>query len=173
MALTAQVTLSQRSYTAGATPVPTFVIVVANANAVPVVVTGLEFSYTDAFNATVKPAGNVNVPPIGQGQTTTVPALGSITIGPMAIAVGSVANANMFQAVPPSAAPTNPEALALPTSYELWVGALVYGSDGSVNIAGKDRLLVSPTSQPPLGYQGGFAQFNGVNNVVLTAALVG
>ena len=38
-----------------------------------------------------------------------------------------------------------------PPQLEVWIGALVYASDASVNVSGRTRVLVSYTVAPPLG----------------------
>jgi len=171
LALTCQLSLSYASMQAGQTPPPQLMLQVYNPNAAAVVVTGVEMYFTDPQGNVQRPPVNVPVVPIGPGQSTTVPALSSVNIGPFPIAVGSVAAASSFQMVPPGAQPGNPQG-AMPAQSQLFIGARVSGSDGSVNDAGKAGLLVSYTIAPPLGYQGGFAQFNGPNNAVLLAGVL-
>jgi hypothetical protein len=167
MALTGSVTLNTTSFVAGATPPPLATLTVYNPNAVPVAVTGVRLVYG------TNPANNGNEVPIGPGQTSVVPAGGSITIGPMAISIGSAANVNSFQAVNQTGnlSPVNPQPSQPPQSL-VSVGATFYGSDGSVNVAGAAGALVSYSMPPPLGYQGGFLQLSGPNNLA-TAFLAG
>lgn len=171
MSLNAQLSVSRPSYQAGSTPVPVVTLTVYNPNASAVSVTGVELSYFDQSGLPTRPAVNASVVPIGVGQTTSVPALSTITIGPFAMAVGSAAAASSYDMVPPGGQPGLPQGSQQPQT-EVWVGALVYGSDGSVNVAGRARLLVSYSVAPPLGYQGGFANFAAPNNACLLAGVL-
>lgn len=145
---------------------------VYNPNAVAVVVTGVELVFKDKVGATVRPVLQPSVVPIGVGQVTSVPALSSLTFGPFPMAFGSAAAASSYDMVPPGAQPGNPQG-SQPPQVEIFIGALVYGSDGSVNVAGNTRVLVSYSVPPPLGFQGGFASFGAPNNANLIAAGVG
>jgi hypothetical protein len=164
MALTCNMTLNIASCVAGQTPPPQATLTVYNPNASPVVVTGVQVQIFDLDSDIEMPA-NAPLVPIGPGQTTLVPALSSITIGPFAISVGSAANVNSFAAVNQTGNlfAINPQPTQPPQNV-ITVGATVYGSDGSVNTAGVAPLLVSYTSAPPLGYQGGFLNFASPNN---------
>ena len=169
MALNAQLSVNLPSVTAGQTSHAT--LTVYNPNAVAVTVTGIELVWYDKMGVVVRPAVSPAVPPLGVGQPTSIAALGTQTFGPFALAVGSVAAASSFQMVPPSSLPALEKASA-PPQLELWVGGLLYASDGSVNVISKARLLVSYTVAPPLGFQGGFAQFHAINNGCLLAAVL-
>lgn len=166
MALQCNMTLNTNTCTAGQNGVQA-TLTVYNPNASSVVVTG-------ASVFTTTPAGqyanavNQSVVPLGPGMTTTVPAASSITFGPFAIAASSSANANSFQMVNPSNSviPANPQPSQRPQQ-QLMVGAIVYGSDGSVNTAGQAGLLVSFTPPPPLNFQGGPLMFSAPNNLAL------
>jgi|ERR1700755_173225 len=169
MALQCQVSLSYASYTAGQTPPPMATVFVYNPNAATVTVTGAKlyaFAVNDPVGREIPFAPAVL--PTGPGMTVTVPALGSINIGPLPVVMGSAANANAFQMVNQvgNLNPTNPQ-IALPPQTNINVGCLVYGSDGSINRAGTAGLLVSYTSSPPLGYQGGFLNFAAPNNFIM------
>ena len=169
MALNCQISLDYRSYLAGQTPAPNATLTVYNPGAATVVVTGVELVFKDSVGNVLRPPVQPALVPIGPGQTVSVAAATTITVGPFRIAVGSAAAASSFQMVPPSSQPSNPQP-SQPLQSQIFVGAIVYGSDGSVNTAGSDGLLVSYSVPPPLGFQGGFAQFNGANNAVLIAA---
>ncbi len=174
MALSCQVSLNYPAYSAGQTPAPMATVFVYNPNAVAVVVTSVQMSIAPANNPLVNSLPiPPSVPPTGVGMTTTVPALSSITIGPFPIVVSSAANVNSFQAVNQTGNlnPINPQGSQPPQS-RLLVGAYVYGSDGTVNVAGVAPLLVSYAIPPPVGYQGGFLQFSAPNNLA-TALLAG
>lgn len=173
MALSCQVSLSYASYTAGQNPPPMATVLVFNPGAASVVVTGITIIFTDRFGNITRPATSPPSPPIGPGMTVLVPTLSSITIGPFPIVMGSAGNANSFQAVNPAGVfePINPQH-SQPMQRIAMVGALVNGSDGSSNIAGAAALLVSYTSNPPVGYQGGFFNFAGPNNFI-TGLLMG
>lgn len=182
MALSCGVTLNYGSYSAGQSPPPTATITVYNPNAVAVVVTSCTLTtqvqgQTAFINAT---SSNQGMPATGPGQLVTVPALGSINFTAQVV-VDSAANANAWQSVAPTSAAqtgplagqlnlTNPQ-LALPASTVIAVGAVVTGSDGSTNVAGTAPLIVSYYPAPPLGYQGGFAQFSSPNNAVLLGVI--
>lgn len=173
MALQCQVQVNVSTYSAGQTPVPLVTLVVYNPNAAAVVVTGVNMRYRALDDTSVvnRTAASPAVPPIGFGQTTSVPATSILTIGPFGLAVGSAANANSYQSANPAGVVTlaSPQ-LSQKPQWVLCVGADVYGSDGSVNVAGEDWVLISYTSQPPLGLQGGSAMFNAPNNACLVAA---
>lgn len=171
MALQAQVTLNYSSYTAGQNPPPQATVTVYNPNASAVVVTAVVMRRQSPAPL---PVGQPNfipaapsVAPIGPGMTTSVPALSSITIGPFPIVVASAANANSFQMVNQAGNlnPINPQGSQPPQS-TVMVGATVYGSDGSSNVAGSAPLLVSYASAPPVGFQGGFLNFSAPNNCI-------
>jgi len=173
MALQANVTLNYSAYTAGQSPAPMATVTVYNPNASAVVVTSINM-LAHPFGSTAQALPmSPSVPPTGPGMTVSVPTLSSITFGPFPIVIGSAANVNSFQAVNQTSNlnPINPQG-SQPPQTQVMVGALVYGSDGSANTAGEAGLLVSYYPAPPLGYQGGFLQFNGPNNLI-TGALAG
>ena len=169
MALVCAMSLNTGVYSAGQTPPPQATLTVYNPNAVAVSVTGVQVT-ARAFGDT--PINHVPMAPvlpaIGPGMTTSVPPLGTITVGPFPIVVGSAANANSFQVVNQTANlnPINPQGPALVPQTIVMVGAAVNGSDGSVNVASEAGLTVSYSNSPPLGYQGGFLNYAGPNNFV-------
>lgn len=166
MALTCNMTLNVASCTAGQSPSPQATLQVYNPNAIAVAVTGIALTFTDTLGVPINVAANAPTPAMGPGQTVVAPPLGSINFGPFPIAVGSAANANSFLAQPPAdLSPINPQ-LAQPPLTQMFVGAVVYGSDGSSNLAGVAGLTVAFTAQPPVLYQGGSLQLNGANNLV-------
>ncbi len=165
MALSCQVSLNYASYAAGQNPPPMANVFVYNPGASTVVVTGIVLTFADQFGNPVKPVVSPGLPPTGPGQSVAAGALSSINIGPFPIAVGSAANANSFQTVAPGALPSNPQG-SQPAQSILLIGAIVYGSDGSMNVAGAASLLVSYTNPPPLGFQGGFYMFSAPNNFI-------
>lgn len=172
MALQCQVSLNYAAYTAGQNPAPMATITAYNASASPITVTSIQMK----AHALLDPLVNripmlASVPPTGPGMTTSVPALSSITIGPFPIVIGSSASANSFAMLPPGSQPSNPQG-SQPPQTRVMIGALVYGSDGSVNEAGETGLLLSYAIAPPLGYQGGDLNFAGPNNLS-TGFLVG
>lgn len=167
MALQANVTLNYSSYTAGQNPAPMATVTVYNPNASAVSVTSIQMNAHALLDPLVnRLAMSPSVPPTGPGMTTSVPALSSITIGPFPIVLGSASNVNSFQAVNQTGSlfPINPQG-SQPPQTVVMVGALVYGSDGSSNVAGEAALLVSYAVPPPVGYQGGFLQFSSPNNL--------
>lgn len=170
MALVCNMTLNVPFTTAGQNPLPQATLQVFNPNASAVVVTGASISTATAAGQQAN-AVNQSVVPLGPGMTTVVPALSSITFGPFPISAGSAANVNSFAAVNQvgNLFAINPQPSQRPQQL-LLVGATVYGSDGSINIAGVAPLLVSYTSTPPLNYQGGLFQFAAPNNLALGKA---
>jgi len=162
MALNCQVVLNSTTYVAGATPPPSINLVVYNPNAFAVAVTGVQMTVNTFGDVLVNrsPASPILVP-VGPGQTISVPAVSSITIGPMLFTAGSAANASSAQAVSQTGntSPVNVQP-SQPSNEIYQVGAIVSGSDGSVNVAGPAGITVSYSQQPPLGSQGGFLQFS-------------
>lgn len=170
MALVCNMTLNVPFTTAGQNPAPQATLQVYNPSASAVVVTGASVNISSPGGQQTS-ATNQSVVPLGPGMTTVVPALSSITFGPFPIAPGSAANVNSFAAVNQvgNLFAINPQASQRPQQL-LLVGATVYGSDSSINIAGVAPLLVSYTSTPPLNYQGGLFQFAAPNNLALGVA---
>lgn len=174
MALRCQMSLNYASYAAGQNPSPQATLFVYNPNASAVVVTGARiYAFASDDNSQREIPMAPVVPPLGPGMTVVAPTLSSINIGPFAIVVASAANVNSFQAVNQTGNlnPINPQG-SQPPQMLLGIGAIVYGSDGSVNRAGSAPLLVSYSSAPPLGYQGGFLNWAAPNNF-LTFAFLG
>jgi len=164
MALSCAIQTAQLATTAGGQPV-TFNLAVYNPNAVAVSVTGVQIVVAPAGSSLAVSAGssslmNQIVAPIGPGQTTVVPALSSITIGPMYLDLpSSNSNTAAFMGVPFPGQQwqnTNP---ALPGTLVLAINALVSASDGSFNMASPGGLTVSSYFPPPAGTQGGNLQF--------------
>jgi uncharacterized membrane protein len=130
-------------------------------------VTGIELTFHDTSGNQLRQAPVLpGMAPIGQGQTVSVAAGGSLTIGPFPLAFGHPGNSNSFQMVPPGSQPANTQG-AHPPQRTYVVGARVTDSGGTINIAGPSQLLVSYGSQPPPGYQGGRAEFSAANNSAL------
>lgn len=168
MALICNVTLNVASYSAGQTPPPMATLTVYNPGAVAVVVTGVQLNVRPILETLPgRTSMSPSVVPIGPGQTTSVPALSSITIGPFPIVIATAANGNTYQTMGPtgSVTPVNAQG-SQPLQVTFMIGADVSGSDGSLNTAGQAGLLVSGSSQPPLGFQGGFLQFASPNNFI-------
>lgn len=165
MALQCNLTVSSGSVTAGQPTQAT--LTVYNANASAVVVTGCSvFVTTQAGQYTT--AANLPSVPIGAGQTVSVPATSSVTFGPFPIVIGSAAAASAFAGINQGTNifPLNPQP-SQPAQQAFFVQALVYGSDGSVNVSGVAAVLVSYTLPPPMNYQGGPMQFFVPNNIAL------
>ena len=167
MALICNMTVNTPVMSAGQSPPPQATLTVANANAVPVVVTGGSV-FTTTLAGQYASTSSPPLIPLGPGTTTTVPAGGSITFGPFPVVMASAANANPQQAVNQTGNlnPLNPQP-AERVQQTFLVGATVYGSDGSINIAGTAPVFVSYTSAPPIGYQGGPMFFSAPNNLAL------
>jgi hypothetical protein len=96
------------------------------------------------------------VAPVGLGATVSVPALSSIVIGPTHLAAGSAASySNRLQSAQPSwSTADNPQPTQV-LSYTLVIGAVVNGSDGSINQAAPAGILVCPAQSPVVGLQVG------------------
>lgn len=167
MSLQCQMSISTTSMVAGQTPTPMASLLVYNPNASAVVVTGAQVTLHT-------PAGDfelaMSVPTIqlSPATNTSIAALGSLTLGPFGLSAGSPANASSFQTAFPATA-TNQQPSS-PPQQVVMVGALVYGSDGSINDAGKAPILVSFTPPPPQGWQGGYLNLSAPNNAVTALA---
>ena len=170
MSLQCQMSVNAPAATAQQTPPVAATLTVFNPNAIAVSVTGADLVFTDPQGNPVRGV-QANVPPLGVGQPTSIAPGATQTFGPFALVFAMAANVNSFQMVPPGAQPGATQGSA-PSTVQLQIGALVYASDGSTNVAGRAGLLVSPTSEPPIGYQGGVAQFQGANNSNLVAVIL-
>jgi hypothetical protein len=166
MAITAQVNLSFTSYPAGFTPPPLATLTVANTGAAAVAIVGTKF-YATIVGASAPSFTSIATPvlPTGPGQNLTVPAAGSLSLGPFPIVMPSAANNNPAASIPPSAAPQNPQ-ISQPIPFSVTIGCDVLTSDGTTTTAQGAFLLVSGTSQPPQGNYGGFLQFYIANNFI-------
>ncbi|SRR5258706_13675092 len=170
MALNCQLSINPPSYAAGNTPPPALSLLVANPNAVAVAVTGFELQFFDQNGVPQQPPASRPLFPFGPGQGTSIAANSNQTFGPMSISAGNVGNMNPTQMVPPGSQPVRTQGSVAP-QYEMYVGALVYGSDGSINSAGRARLLVSYSPQAPRGTQGGNSDFTQASNSALEAVV--
>lgn len=167
MALQCNLTMNVASAVAGQSPAPQATLTVYNPNATAVSVVAVQLAFYNAINnAPVNSSAAMPVPATSPGQTITAPALTSITIGPFPITAGS-ASANPFWMSTPIAgsAVATPQIGELPIT-QMILGATVYGSDGSINEAGRVGFTISPNPFPPPTYQGGWLQFNVPNNFV-------
>lgn len=167
MALVCALTLNRTTYDAGSSPMPSLSLRVYNPNASDVAVTAVQFAQYDAAGRPINAAVAQQVPPVAPGQTVVVPALSSITFGPMPVAVGSGSSMNSFYAMtaPAGTASVNPQ-LAMPPQTQVLFGGTVYGSDGSANEIGRAGLTVSYMPPPPQAFQGGYLQLSAPNNFV-------
>lgn len=158
LALVCSVVLSATSYSAGHTPPPKCSIVCYNNGASAVVVTGVELTKrvhgSDTLGNPV-PMGNA-LPPYGPGAPVTVSAGGTQTVGPFSIAVGSAASAIGGNSQP-----------SQPSDFILVIGATVFGSDRSRNVAGEAGMLVSYSIRPRVNTQGGQLIFSQASNSAL------
>lgn len=176
MALVCSVVLSTTSYAAGHTPPPTASVVCHNTGGSAVVVSGVALSgrvFGSSTPGNPVPMANA-LPPYGPGAPVTVSAGGSATVGPFPVTVGSVAAAvaNRSESVvvdqdeiqtvsfvrgsmiQPSQRP----------DFILMVGAMVFGSDGSRNVATEAGITVSYSVRPAVGTQGGQLIFSRPSN---------
>lgn len=168
MALQCNVSLNVNTCVAGASPAPMATLTVYNPNATAVAVTAIQMAYYNGVTGLpISAAVAPQMPAYGPGQVVVAAALTSITFGPMPVAVGSASNmSSMPQAGYSSGTtPFNPQA-GQPPQTSILIGATVYGSDGSVNEAGRVGLFVSYVPFPPQAFQGGYMQFSAPNNLM-------
>lgn len=173
MSLQCQLTLSRLSTSVGQSPAPMLLLQVYNPNASAVVVTAVQVTFWDTVGQQLRQAPVANIaPPVGPGLPASVSALSSIYIGPFPMQVHSAAFSAASNQTPPFSQPPNMQG-SQPQVFNMVIGALVTGSDGSVNEAGRVQLRVAPAVKPYLHSQGGVAQFGGKRNSNLVAAVVG
>jgi hypothetical protein len=93
-------------------------------------------------------------------------------MGPFPVVVASAGNANPLQLIPIAGASTgySPQASQY-MQFTVLVGATIYGSDGSLNVAGVAPLLASYSPAPPAGFQGGYMALAAPNNFLLPLML--
>ena len=155
LALVCSVVLSANSYSAGHTPPPSASIVCYNNGASAVVVTGVQL-YKRILGSDTPgnpvPMGNA-LPPYGPGAPVSVSALGTQRVGPFSITMGSAASAIGGNSQP-----------SQPAGCILVIGATVFGSDGSRNVAGEAGITVSYSIRPRVGTQGGQLIFSQASN---------
>lgn len=169
MALTCGMSLNTYAVTAGQSPGAMATLTVYNPNASAVVVTGAALTFRTLGQTQPNPSLAINPPsvPIGPGQTVSVPALGSINIGPFPIQMAMPANSSSYNSLGPVGTTlTGPSQLALPSQEQIIISALVQGSDGSQNVAADVGLTVSYYTPPPLHSQGGVLQFYRPKNFI-------
>lgn len=166
MALQCNMSLNVNTCVAGASPAPMATLTVYNPNASAVAVTAIQMVFFNGkTGAPLNGAVAQTMPAYGPGQVVVAPARSSITFGPMPIAIGLISGMNPF---PPGgfttgSVPFNAQA-GQPPQASVLIGALVYGSDGSANDAGRVGLFVSYSPAPPQAFQGGYLQFSAPNN---------
>lgn len=158
MTVSCAIVLSSSSYQAGQTPPPTATLVCQNnTNAAQVVigvqVTGRVFGSSTPGNPA--PMGTP-MPPYGPGAPVTVPALGSASIGPFPLAVGSAAATVGGNSQPSQVA-----------NYILMVGANVLTADQQNSVAAEMGMTVGPTTRPLPNAQGGYLLFSQPSNSAL------
>ncbi len=140
---------------------------VYNPNASPVAVTGIQLQFFDSLNNPIQASANLPMLAMGPGQTVVAPARSSINFGPFPIVIGSAANIGS-PTIPLTTPPTSVNIeLAEPQSAQLYLGATVYGSDGSINTAGRAAVFVSPTIGPIPLMSGGVLQFYNGSNLLI------
>lgn len=136
-------------------------LTVYNPTAGTVVVTGVQFFFQRLDRIHPTPSAAAMVAPVGLGATVAVPTLGTITIGPTYLAVGSAAAYTTA---------TNPQP-SQPQTYVLMVGAYVRASDGSVNIALPVAVQVTPWEAPSATYQDGDLNWSYGQNMLFNVVL--
>ena len=174
MAVNAQLSVNSPYYTAGQNPPPQCTLTIYNPNSTALFVVGVDVYATTGGTTQRNMAFLPVVPAIGIGSNVTVSPASYLTIGPFPIVVGSGANVNSYQALNQAGSvdPINRQP-SQPANVQVNLGCTVYMSDGSVNEAGGATVFATYATQPPLGFQGGFANFAGPNNSVLIAVGVG
>jgi hypothetical protein len=171
MALQCALNFVSSTYTAGATPPPQLSMTLFNPNAFAVLVLGVRIYTKDPSGAlSQSPYGEVSWP-VGPGSNVTVPALGTLLMGPVAFTVGSAANANGAQYVSQVAGQATLPQSAEPPQRTVLAAATVAASDGSLNEATPAALVVSYTSQPPALSQGGSLTYFNQTNFLTGLAL--
>ena len=142
MALDCIIALSKTNWTVGSNLGPKAFLTCNNATAAAISVTGIQMELTQRGAKMILPG---SVAAIGAGSTVIVPALSAIKIGPIDLAIPSVGvqdSGNLMSAQ-----------IADPL---VMVGATVYGSDGSINLAGAAPLQLRSIRQPAAATRGGF-----------------
>jgi hypothetical protein len=166
MALVCAMQLNTQVYAAGSSPMPQLSLVVGNPNAVAVAVTAVQLQYFDAAQRPVNAPVAPQLPAVTPGTSYVVAANSSLVIGPMPVAVGSAANMSTFYGtVTAGAANINQQLGHAPQSL-IYIGATVYGSDGSANTAVPIGLNVSYTPPPPAMFQGGGLMWSDGDNII-------
>lgn len=155
MALLCHVVLSASTYTAGATPPPTATLVCTNTGASSVVVMGVQLTGRVLGSSTLgNPVPMANaLPPYGPGAPVVVAAGGIGRVGPFPVTVASAADANS----------SSQQRTQVPVCI-LMVGATVFGSDRSVNVAAEAGITVSWTIRPAFNTRGGLLDFSRPSN---------
>ena len=176
MPLNCQVYVYQ-SATSGEKPVIAAVIVTNPSATTAIAITGGALSVSQLRDGTAVPCA-LPMLPIGPGMPVVVPAGGTIIVGPMPLVVHSNGASNSYQSVASPGAPVAPqpsdsrgEATGMHyPQFTALIGATLYGSDGSVNVAGTAPLLVDVVVPPPPGYQGGYLHLGTPPNLVTLLA---
>lgn len=169
MALIASVTLDRLSYSGGDTPLKC-TLTVYNPNASAIVVTAAVLRVEDWNNPRNRIPCNIPLIPYSAGQSSLIPALGTLSFGPFNIAAVQPGSMNAYIDPPPTnmlglgfgnaVQPDN----AFPGSVQCRVGCVVYASDRSATEASPAGFLLNYTNPPPPTYQGGWATFSNGNN---------
>lgn len=170
MPLQCQVVLNP-SARSGEQPIAVALLVYNPSTTTPIVITGGVMSVEQLGNGTSVPCA-LPMLPIGPGMPVVVAAGATVLVGPMTLVLHSNAAANSFQTVDANP-PVNPQpsdsrggatSLHYP-QYTALIGATLYGSDGSINQAGKAPVFVDVVATPPPGYQGGYLHLHEPKNL--------
>lgn len=144
-------------------PVSVF-LTITNPGAATIAITGGDLEVTQLGNGSDVSCARPLLP-LGPGMQTVINPGATVLAGPVMIVLHSPSASNSYQTVSPTGAPavdvqpSGSRGGATGNHYPeftVLVGATVYGSDGSVNVAGKAPILVDVVAPPPVGLQGGF-----------------
>lgn len=168
MPLTCAFAFSATAYQAGPAAPPTLSLTATNSGTAPVAITGLDVVFSDRSMDATRPASPEPLP-MSQNQSATIAAGTSTTYGPFALAMWSSAPLNPAPMIPPDISPLGTYGFPL---YEVFVGGVVYASDGSANIIARARILVALSNAPARAYLGGVADFSQAQDTPLTTAVL-
>jgi hypothetical protein len=168
MPLNCQFTIAPTAEVSGQPPPPTLALAITNPGSTSVTVTGVEVIFADR-SVNPRPAATPPSLPLGVGQSAIITAGTTSNYGPFPLSTWSAAVLDPLKMMPPDSSPLSTQGFP---QFEVWVAGLVYGSDGSVNVAGRARLLLALPNAPTRTYLGGNADFSAYGDSPLTAAVL-
>ncbi len=169
MPLNCQFTIDPTAITDGQqVPIVTIALTVSNPGATAVAVTGVDVHFSDRSVNQVRPGLAPLALPMGQNQSNIIQAGATVMFGPFPIAIWSSGKLNVSAMIRPDSSPLSTSGSP---QYPVLVGGIVYGSDGTANVASPSRLLISLSSAPARAYVGGNADFSSAGDSALLAAV--